>query len=171
MKVLLITALLMIGVTGFFIRYAKFFQKGATSVVARTDYWRAAATIFSERPMFGSGPGTFSILYQKIRAPGAEMAKLCHNDYLEQASDSGLIGFLAFFCLVLLTLINLYRYRNSIFDFSLWLGLLVLSLHSLMEFHFYIPALAWPFFLFLGMQSGRENQWTSRNPAINLAKK
>jgi hypothetical protein len=41
--------------------------------------------------------------------------------------------------------------------FAVWLGLLGLFLHSLMEFHLYYPALAWPAFFLLGWLWGLED--------------
>ena len=84
----------MLGLAGFFGKYAGFFEKGATSVSARFDYWRAAARTALAHPLSGTGPGTFSIAYQALKRPESEMARLVHNDYLEQASDSGIPGFL-----------------------------------------------------------------------------
>ncbi len=173
-KIFLVIVLSIGGLIGFFVRFSTFFEKGATSVVARFDYWRAATKISEERPLFGSGPGTFSVLYQKIKAPEAEMARLCHNDYLEQISDSGIIGFLVFSGFVIMGLLRLYRYRNSLDGFSgffIFIGLFAFALQSLMEFGFYIPALAWPFFLLLGWSLGRENRWTRQAEPTNLAKK
>ena len=101
LKIVLVTGVLLAGLAGFFWRYAAFFQKGATSVSARFDYWRAAVQTAKDKPLFGTGPGTFAIAYQKIKRPESEMARLVHNDYLEQASDSGLVGLSgvrAFYC-------------------------------------------------------------------------
>ena len=96
LKVALVTGVLLVGLAGFFWKHAAFFQKGATSVSARFDYWRAAAQTAKDNPIFGTGPGTFAIAYQKIKRPESEMARLVHNDYLEQASDSGVPGLLAY---------------------------------------------------------------------------
>lgn len=89
----LIGLILIVGVAGFFWRYSGFFQRGATSVGARFDYWQAAARTTLDHPLFGTGPGTFAIAYAKVKRPEWEMSRLVHNDYLEQASDSGLPGF------------------------------------------------------------------------------
>jgi len=88
----LITLALVGGMAGFVWKYAAFFEKGATSVGARFDYWRAAAHIAARHPLFGTGPGTFFIPYLQIKRPESEPARLVHNDYLEQASDSGFPG-------------------------------------------------------------------------------
>jgi O-antigen ligase len=96
LKQTLVIALVVVGLIAFFWRYSGFFQKGATSVSARFDYWRAAATSTLAHPLIGTGPGTFSITYQNLKRPESEMARLAHNDYLQQASDSGLPGFLLY---------------------------------------------------------------------------
>jgi O-antigen ligase len=91
-----ILAVLAIGLAAFFWRYSGFFKKGATSVSARFDYWQAALQTALAHPFGGTGPGTFSIAYQQIKKPESEMARLAHNDYLQQASDSGVPGFLLY---------------------------------------------------------------------------
>ncbi len=160
----LICGLLIVGLGGFGLKYAKFFERGATSVVARFDYWRAALTIFQSHPVVGTGPGTFYIPYQKIKAPESEMARLCHNDYLEQAADSGLVGFLSFTTFMLGSVGYFCRPKAAApndFRFAIWLGLLGVALHGLVEFNLYIPAIAWPSFLFLGWL------WAQRNRIDN----
>lgn len=96
LKRALIVAVLAIGLAGFFWRYSGFFQKGATSVSARFDYWRAAVRTTVAHPLFGTGPGTFALAYAKVKRPDSEMSRLVHNDYLEQASDSGLPGLIVY---------------------------------------------------------------------------
>jgi O-antigen ligase len=94
LKRALIALVLVIGLAGFFVRYSGFFHKGATSVSARFDYWQAALHTTLAHPWFGTGPGTFAIAYQRVKRPESEMSRLVHNDYLEQASDSGVPGLL-----------------------------------------------------------------------------
>ena len=101
LKRVLIGVVLVIGLAGFFWRYLGFFEKGATSVGARFDYWQAAARTTLAHPVFGTGPGTFAIPYAKIKRPEWEMSRLVHNDYLEQASDSGLPGFILYTAFIL----------------------------------------------------------------------
>ena len=157
-KMAVVVGFLAIGLSAFFIRYASYFQKGATSVVARFDYWEAAVKTALDRPAFGSGPGTFSIPYAKLKHPDAEMARLAHNDYLEQASDSGIIGCAAYGTFVLASMTILYRkmrQRTDSFLFPVWLGLTGWVLQGFVEFSLYIPALAWPAFVFLGLLFAR----------------
>ncbi len=160
----LIYGLLILGLAGFAVRYAGFFQRGSTSVVARFDYWRAAVTTAAGHPILGTGPGTFFSEYRRIKPPDAEMTRLVHNDYLQQACDSGIPGFLAFGALIVGTLLLLHRDIKRRFDlmrFAVWLGLLGVSLHSLVDFHLYIPAMAWPVFFLLG--------WAGRTSRLSTA--
>jgi O-antigen ligase len=156
-KILLVSGILVVGLAGFFVRYARFFQRGATSVGARFDYWRAAAETAKSNAFYGTGPGTFSRAYQKIKRPEAEMSRLVHNDYLQQASDSGIPGALAYSSFVLVALIRGYQKcgpAGNWLSFSIWLGLLGWSLQGMIEFGLYIPALAWPAFGFAGWLLG-----------------
>ena len=161
-KIALVTAVLAVGMAGFALRYAGYFQKGATSAVARGDYWRAAAQTALASPVFGTGPGTFAIPYKKIKKPESEMARLVHNDYLQQASDSGFFGALAYAAFITATLWLAYRRlppgRDGL-PFAVWLGLLGWSLQGLMEFGLYIPALAWTAFALFGWLLGGGNEF------------
>lgn len=152
-KIVFVSVALALGLTGFFLRYAGFFERGATSVSARFDYWRAAIETARANPVWGTGPGTFSVAYQKIKRREAEMARLVHNDYLQQATDSGLAGALAYTAFVAGALVLAYPRQSDgrhWLRFSVWLGVLGWGLQCLFEFGLYIPALAWPAFSFLG---------------------
>ena len=92
------------------------------------------------------------------------MTRLVHNNYLEQASDSGVIGFLTFLALIIGLLTFLYRKsRREPALFFVWLGLLGWALQGLVEFGLYIPALAWPAFLLFGWLLGLDLKSTRRN--------
>jgi hypothetical protein len=152
-KAFLLVSVLAAGIGGFWLQYRAYFERGATSATARLDYWKVAWLTLKSNPFLGTGPGTFMISYQAGKPPQAEMSRLAHNDYLQQACDSGFIGFLSYSTLILVTLISLYR--NSIRSlacptFAIWLGVLGLAIQSLVEFGLYVPALAWPLFLFYG---------------------
>jgi len=160
LKMALAGVVLVAGLAGFALKYAGFFQRGAKSVSARFDYWEAAAKTSVAKPVFGTGPGTFGVAYKAIKRPESEMSRLAHNDYLQQASDSGLVGFLAYAVLVVGSLIYSRPRKDnsgivgSYLRFSIWLGLLGWSLQGLLEFGLYIPALAWCSFGWMGWLLG-----------------
>jgi O-antigen ligase len=152
-KFVLFGTLLILGLAGFALKYSTYFEKGATSVGARFDCWQAALQTIDNKPFFGSGPGTFGVVYEKIKKPDAEMARMTHNDYLEQGCDSGLPGFityLTFFAWALIWSWQKLATNPSPQLFAIWLGLLGWSLQESFEFGLYIPALAWTAFALLG---------------------
>ena len=151
LKIGLASAAMVIGLAGFGVKYADYFDKGATSVGARFGYWSAAAKTAAEEPFLGSGPGTFQVAYKRHRPPEAEPTRLTHNDYLQQASDSGVPGFLmylAFFGSA--TWVLARRRMAEPVHVAMRLGLLAWVLQGAVEFGLYIPALAWPAWLMLG---------------------
>jgi O-antigen ligase len=156
----LISGILVLGLAAFVAKYAGFFQKEHNSVGARFGYWRVALLVVKAHPMMGTGPGTFQIPYRQLKRPDDEPTKLCHDDYLEQATDSGIPGFILYSVMISVILYRLYRYsdRKKPFDwmfFAVWLGVFGVCIHSVAEFHLYIPALAWTMFFLMGMLMGR----------------
>ncbi len=150
-KIAIPTAIAIAGVTIFAIRFSQYFERGATSLVARFDYWKVASVIAIEHPVLGSGPGTFGALYARMKHPDSEMARLTHNDYLQQASDSGILSALLYLTWIGWSSIQLYRRSQpATLQFFLAIGLLAWALHSLVEFPLYIPASAWIAFSLLG---------------------
>ncbi|HVU26565.1 MAG TPA: O-antigen ligase family protein [Verrucomicrobiae bacterium] len=168
-KFALLAAMLILGLAGFVLKYSAYFEKGATSVGARFDYWRAAVETVEANPVLGSGPGTFGIVYAKIKRPESEMSRMTHNDYLEQASDSGLPGFVVYFSFFGWALIWSWRKLAANPNprlFAVWLGLLGWSLQELFEFGLYIPATAWIAFALLGWLLNRVgNEFDKKIPA------
>jgi O-antigen ligase len=156
-RLITVICVLLLGLAGFWMTYRDYFARGATSTTARFDYWRAAWQTLRANPVLGTGPGTFMISYKRLKAPESEMARLAHNDYLQQGSDSGAPGMLIYAVFVWGSIGLLYHSpgRGSVNRSSaVWLGVTGLAAQSLVEFGLYIPALAWPFFLFIGWLLG-----------------
>jgi len=156
-KLVLVCSIFVVGGAGFVWKYAGFFRKGATSVVARFDYWEAAWKTAVAKPVLGTGPGTFGVVYAAIKRPDSEMARLTHNDYLQQAADSGFPGLLAYTGFIGGMLWFGYagwRAERSPLRLGVWVGLLAWAFQAVGEFTLYIPSLAWPAFAFAGWQLG-----------------
>jgi len=146
-------AVMLIGLGIFAWRFQGYFAAGATSVGARFDYWRAAVEITGKNPLFGTGPGTFLKPYEQIKPPGAETARLTHNDYLEQFSDSGIVGGTIYGAWIVIALLTIGRrvWRSSDpVTFAIFLGVCAWFVQGLGEFSLYVPALAWTAFTLLG---------------------
>jgi hypothetical protein len=158
-KLLAVAVVLILGLGTFSIRFYHYFAAGATSASARLDYWRAAVQTTASNPVFGTGPGTFQRPYAAIKSSESEMARLTHNDYLEQFSDSGVPAGLAYLIWISLALTRLFKTIWSSDDFipvAMLMGLLGWFLQGLGEFSLYIPALAWTAFTLLGCLIGQK---------------
>ncbi len=152
--------LAIVGLTTFGLRFHGYFAAGATSVSARFDYWSVAVRTASEHPVWGTGPGTFIRPYAAKKAPEAEMTRLVHNDYLEQFSDSGVIGGILYLGWISSTLwvsgrIAL-RKREPI-RALLWIGTAAWFAQGFVEFSLYIPGLAGLAFTLLGALTDGSN--------------
>jgi hypothetical protein len=160
MKWVVVLALVAGGLLVFGLRFQSYFAKGATSVGARFDYWQAAARVVAEHPIVGTGPGTFQRPYALLKRPDSEMARLVHNDYLEQFSDSGGIGGLSYAAWIGLMLWTLGRRvwkAGDWLQFAVFAGLLGWFIQGFIEFSLYVPALAWTAFTL----SGSLLRWTA----------
>ena len=154
-----VAAVLVFGLGIFGVRFHHYFAAGATSVGARFDYWRAAGQITVANPILGTGPGTFQRPYAQIKKPESEMARLTHNDYLEQFSDSGFPGGITYAVWVFLVLATLGKkiWRNKDpFIFAIFTGMIGWFAQGFGEFSLYIPALAWTTFTLLGCLVGQK---------------
>jgi O-antigen ligase len=166
LKLILLAAIIVIGLGVFTVRFHHYFARGATSAVARFDYWRAAAQTTLANPLLGTGPGTFQKPYAKIRDELAiqnpqtelpEMARLAHNDYLEQFSDSGIAGGIFYASWILTALATISRRvwkSENIIMFAIFAGVLGWFIQGIGEFGLYIPTLAWTAFTLLGCLLG-----------------
>jgi O-antigen ligase len=67
---------------------------GSTSV--RYGYWRAGVSIFAEHPLVGVGLDNFADFYASKKLPEDQEARRAHNDYIQLAAETGLIGILTY---------------------------------------------------------------------------
>jgi hypothetical protein len=168
LKWAVLALVVIVGLGVFAVRFHKYFAAGATSAGARFDYWRAAAQTAKSYPIFGTGPGTFQRPYARLKSSTAEMARLTHNDYLEQFSDSGLIGGLSYLAWIALTLTFIGRAiwrRGNYLSVALLGGILAWFIQGFGEFSLYIPGLAWLAFTLLGALLGlAANEFDKKAP-------
>jgi O-antigen ligase len=168
LKIAALAAIAVLGLGIFAVRFHNYFAAGATSAGARLDYWHAAVQTTAKHPLVGSGPGTFQRPYERIKSPDAEMARLAHNDYLEQFSDSGIPGGVFYGTWILLALATVgkrvWKTGNPII-FAIFIGLLGWFVQGLGEFSLYIPALAWPAFALLGCSLALTGNQFDKNQA------
>lgn len=109
----------------------------------RVDYWNSALQMVFENPLFGSGLGTFGVLYPLFKETEAQSTQLAHNDYLQLLSETGFIGvgLWLFFIFLLLAKALKGKIGKNRFVWGLYWGSFALWLHHLIDFDLYIPGL------------------------------
>ena len=96
------------------------------------------------------------------------MARLTHNDYLQQASDSGFPGMVTYAAFVGGMLWVTYRrldWRRTPVACGVWLGLSAWAVQSAFEFTLYVPSLAWTAFALAGWLLGSTRETIRQHPA------
>jgi len=163
-RIPLVAVGLILGIAVFGVRNRDYFQRGATSVSARLDYWKGAVENTRSHPWLGSGPGTFMRPYSQLKRPDAEMTRLVHNDYLQQFSDSGIPGGLAYLIWIAGSVGLAWKRQFQASDpvvVSLLFGITAWLIQGFSEFSLYVPALAWTCFTLLGIAIGLPAQMPS----------
>jgi O-antigen ligase len=113
----------------------------------RVSMWRGTVAMIQERPMLGSGPGSWQYFFLKHKDEtiGTDPED-AHNDYLQLASDYGVIGFLlvawafvAFFWHARLHLAAGSPPEHRAFALGGMTGVSMILVHSWFDFNMHIP--------------------------------
>lgn len=120
---------------------------GEQSVELRVEAAEYATSLVRDFPVFGTGGGSFYNTYMRYRTPREGYFDHAHNDYVEIASDFGLLGLGLLGAFVVLTawksLWVLARRRSSLprgIAFGALMSIVSLALHSTVDFNLQIPA-------------------------------
>jgi len=139
-------------------RHGGLLHFGTGSLEARTDYWRGAVRIIKDHPWLGTGPGTFGSIYPMYKTASTEEAEIVHNNFLQMWSDSGVLAFVAFAALWIVAVwdsFRLARQRPGDVAAAAIAGALVgWTVHGLVDFELYVPGVALPAFILLGILQG-----------------
>lgn len=124
------------------------------SVGYRAEYWRVGWEAWKERPLTGTGAGTFHYTWLEGRS-GEQGVKQIHNLYLEQGTETGLFAFLALAGFV--GVLGVYLARSALRSgphgvrrpllAGLTSALVIYLVSSFIEWHWYIPAVTMFFFI------------------------
>lgn len=129
------------------------------SLEERVEPGLYALAIFKDYPVFGSGGGTFYTVFPAYRPKeiGAYFNHT-HNDYVQLAGETGLIGTGMLGLLVLWTLFvalrTQYQRRDAMcrgVAFGVTMAIIALMIHSWVDFNLQIPANAFTFVVVLAM--------------------
>ena len=144
------------------------FDEQEPSINTRLLIWKTTLEMVKDRPIFGSGIGTFKMNYLNYQAeflrknPGyikySGKAGEAHNEYLQMWAELGIIGlglFILIFYFFHKTIFNFYKSSKNIKDKTITLGLVMgitcFLIHSLFTFPLHVPALGITFFALVGL--------------------
>jgi hypothetical protein len=143
----------------------------------REDYWRVAWEAWKERPLTGTGAGTFQYTWLHDR-PGVQGVKQVHNLYLEQGTETGVFAFLALmgFVAAILGYTGRAVWRSGphgerrLLLSGLVSALVVYLVSSFFEWHWYLPASTMFFFILAAIAvkfASREDWCVAEAPPAN----
>ncbi len=174
---LCLTVLLAVGWFGWkplFDRFMRIRDASGHVREGRLDIWTDSAQITRDFPVFGTGWGTFEVIYPTYRDVGG-LHPHAHNDYLEILTDSGLVGVIlagTFFWAVLPPAWQRYRRRRDPYMIALFqgsfAGIVYMAVHAVVDFNFHVPANALLFVLLLALLASSAN---TRRHGIGRARK
>lgn len=125
----------------------------------RISIWKDSLSVIRDYPLTGTGLGTFGVAFRHYQTDLVNFyVDHAHNDYLEYASDTGLLGavllFLPilylFFKMVISFLTDPRRYRPAV-TLGCIGSTLAMLVHSVTDFNLQIPANALIFAVVLGI--------------------
>lgn len=130
------------------------------TILFRLLAWKSTFKMIEKNPAIGVGAGNFKITYPVYRSPEewhvsgiGTRVEMAHNDYLQIASELGLIGLGIFIWMltVLFRVLKILLRTRSILAAGLLGGLVSLTVSAVFEFPFYNPATSLGFWMILGM--------------------
>ena len=125
----------------------------------RISIWKDSLSVIRDYPLTGTGLGTFGVAFRHYQTDLVNFyVDHAHNDYLEFASDTGLLGaallflpiFYLFFKMVVSFLNDPRRYRPAV-TLGCMGSTLAMLVHSVTDFNLQIPANALIFAVVLGI--------------------
>ncbi|MBA7560543.1 hypothetical protein ES708_02169 [subsurface metagenome] len=121
----LLGALVMLGPTAqlpqstWAVRYSRMADIANVSLFGRLFMYRKTIPLVLDHPLLGTGPGTFIYAFTPYRPPDLSLLwNYAHNDYLQIASEMGLIGLAAFLFFVITALTKGFKAPRSNSNFN-----------------------------------------------------
>jgi len=136
------------------------------AIGARIDYWRGAAGVIREHPIFGCGLGSFWCVYQRYMLPGADMIQHAHNSWLEVWAELGIPGLVLLVVLLGFSIVRGVRNLKDVPGVGAAVGLLAFALHNLVEFDLYVPEIILPAFVLAGLLAPSAGKSASRASSL-----
>jgi O-antigen ligase len=150
---------LWIGINPVLARFEQMREQGSLRLGDRVAFWKDEIRLVRQYPMLGTGLGTFGQSFRRYQTSFVEgFVDHAHNDYLEFASETGVLGAALLFLPILYLLARMMisfrgdprRYRRSV-TLGCTGSTLAILIHSVTDFNLQIPANALVFAVVLGI--------------------
>jgi O-antigen ligase len=127
--------------------------EGLDPLSLRLGNWRAAVCMIGDHPLFGVGPGSFATFYGRYMLPGMNETRFAHNSYLQAVAVWG-IWILFPMVMLLLAIARGLRpaaARAEPFELAALIGACAFLVHNLGDFTAYLPGVAIPGAILIGL--------------------
>lgn len=124
--------------------------KESNALSFRLEYIKTGIATWQDRPLIGSGFGTYGEVSRKNLKNPLYGTEDPHNIVVRILTETGVFGFIFFACINIFIFHKLYIVlfkRNNLWRKVLAIGILALILHSLVDVDWYFPGLFFVFFL------------------------
>lgn len=171
-----ICILLFFGINQSFIKRIESFQDPMW-MNNRLVVWKATLSMIAEKPVTGSGPGTFSYFFTQYQPPGFKKRfYYAHNDYLQFTAEAGIFILpiiiyliLSFYRKTFKILKKLSNKKEMGIQTGAMAGILSILIHSGFDFNLHIPANAMLFAFLAAIAIAPEvNLQNMRNTRQNI---
>ena len=136
-----------------YVGYVFFLKPDFKSTAESLVLWKTAYLIFKENIFFGCGIGNYSTLFNAFRPELVSSTMFAHNIIMQLLAETGLLGFLSFFVLIVAFYIQIIKKIAEEKDvyFYIYVTISVTSflIVNLFEYSFFVPTNMLLFFLVL----------------------
>lgn len=167
-----IVLILIIGLTGFWQYYS---SRSDIAIKGRFLHWQISARMIQDHPVLGLGPGNYFLKYldyQKVifadprnsgyHRTSKEMqsinAAYAHNEFIQQITDTGFLGFAVLLLFILTYLFTGYRELKFIRDknilvlyLSCYVGVIAGLITAMFGFPWHVPVTGSQFWVLIGL--------------------
>lgn len=136
-------------------------DKIKNTAMFRWENWTAGFRMIRYYPIFGAGTYNFSVFYPIYKLDIAEEVQNAHNNFLQIWAEQGIIGFLSFCAIWVITI------KKGMRMWGLSLGLIAFIIHNLIDFDWYVPGLTVIAWVFIGILVWGDRRYKEKVFSIN----
>ena len=159
------------------------FDMQGSSLRTRLLIWNSTIDMIKDRPLLGSGLGTFPLHYLDYQADFLQnnpdymqflgKAAEAHNEYLQIWAEMGIIGLLLFLLIIIIfyrtnlnTIKKIKTIEGKIVVIGLISGVTITLIHSIFSFPFHIPAVGAAFWFLIGLAVASEDIFVKKEKGV-----